>query len=330
MKIRVKVLAALAASVAMALTGCASSGGDTSPGATSGSEQKRVSLKIGVLPIFDSAAAQVALDEGFFDEEGLDVEVQIFNSSSEITPALISGDVKFGLTSLVSDFNALAQNVPLVSVAPGVYSGIGKDDVTALMVNEDSAIKSIDDIPGKTLSIIAFKSQADMVTRAMLDKAGIDLNSVKFVEIRFPDLAAGLDANRVDAVTAYEPWQTALLQAGKRTIGQPFTDVFGKVTLTQEWVSTNQYASQSPDTIERFQRAIGKANALLEKDPEAARKAANKLIPTLDPALAAKLILPLWKEEGDRDSYDRVVDVMSKYVGYSFKPDLDKYLRLQK
>jgi NitT/TauT family transport system substrate-binding protein len=323
---RIKKLAiTVVALTALALTGCAA-GGDAP--ATSDEPVETVSLKIGVLPIFDSAAAQVALDSGYFEEEGLDIEIQVFASSSEITPALINGDVKFGLTSLVSNFNGLSQNVPIVSVAPGVYSGVDEDDVTAFIVDADSPIESLDDIEGATVSIIAFKSQADMVTRAMLDKAGVDLSAVNFVEIKFPDLQAGLDADRVDAVTAYEPWQTVLVSAGKKVIAHPFTEVFGEETLTQEWVTTDQYASASPDVVERFQRAIAKANQALADDPDLAREAAATLIPTLDPAVAADLILPIWRAESDRASYDRVLDVMTEYVDYSFEPDFDNYLRL--
>lgn len=314
---------------ALAISGCAPAGG-TDPGANSdgGSTEEVIELKVGLLPIIHVAAFEIAQQQGFFEEEGLKVESQMFNAGAAGVAALMSGDIQIAWSAVTSDLNALSQGVPILAVAPGAYAGVGDQDSGALVVRGDSDIKTIADLEGKTVSIVAQQSLAHLETLAALDKNGVDLKSVNYVEIAFPDIGGAIASGRIDSGSTVEPFRSILLEQGMRKIGAPATEAYPEATQTTEWVTSAQYAAKSPEGVERFQRAMAKANEYATANPDDARAAIKVLIPTINDETLGKMILPQWKAEIGRDSYDRLMEMLKKYGGYTYEANLDEYLRL--
>ena len=90
-------LAALIAAGALVLTACTSgspSGDPTEPAADpgTGSETEELTaITVGLLSIAPAAAVQYGIDEGIFEENGLDVEVQIAQGGAAMLPAVSTG-----------------------------------------------------------------------------------------------------------------------------------------------------------------------------------------------------------------------------------------------
>jgi hypothetical protein len=94
------------------------------------------------------------------------------------------------------------------------------------MVTEDSPIRGYAGLAGKTIAVNALENVADVTLKAALDEHGVDHTQVKYLEVRFADMLAALDAGRVDAAFLAPPFETiARRSGGFRSIGFPFVDV---------------------------------------------------------------------------------------------------------
>lgn len=287
-------------------------------------------ITVGTITAIDVAAFQVAQDEGYFEDEGLQVTGQPFATGAAATAAVLSGDVQVGWGAVNSSLAGLSQGVPIVALAPGSYSNVDENDSGGIVVAGDSDIRSIEDLAGKTVAIIAQKSLADLQARAALADSGVDLSTVDFVEIGFADIGPAIAAGRIDAGLTQEPFVTILESQGYRVVGRPVSILFDEATQMTEWITSERYAEEEPCVVERYQRAIGAANKYTAEHPDAAREAIRTLIPAVPAPIVDQLTLPTWRADSDRGSYEAVLELMREHGGYDFEPDLDEYLRLTK
>ena len=86
-----------------------------SPFAASAQEK----IKLGLLPFSESLAAVIADKQGFFKDEGLEVEITKFDSGAIAVPVLQSGRLDIVLSNTVSTFQAIEQGLDAVVLAPG-------------------------------------------------------------------------------------------------------------------------------------------------------------------------------------------------------------------
>ena len=76
-------------------------------------------MRLGLLPFSESLAAVIADKQGFFKEEGLEVEITKFDSGAVAVPVLQSGRMDIVLSSTVSTFQAIEQGLDAIVLAPG-------------------------------------------------------------------------------------------------------------------------------------------------------------------------------------------------------------------
>lgn len=205
------VLAALAAGLA---AGCGSGG--TSAGKTDA--EGVTTVKVGLIPITDVAPLYLGIQKGFFATRKLKVEPQLAAGGAAIVPAVVSGGNQFGFSNNVSLIVAKSKGVPLQAITPGVGIAPGNNEACQVVVPKKSPIRSIKDLPGKSLAVNTLNNIGDVTIRAALDKGGVDSGSVKFTEIGFPDMVTAVEAGRVDAAWECEPFVTSLQKRGARSI----------------------------------------------------------------------------------------------------------------
>ena len=133
----------------------------------------------------------------------------------------------------------------------------------------------------------------------------MDVSKVEFVEIPFPDVPAALEAKRVDAAFAVEPFVGASMAAGATKLAEPFEELAPDLTIA-EYFTTEQYAKENPDVVERFTRAMNKSLDFAQQNPDEVRRIITTYTKTPAEA-AAKMALPTWGAEvnGRRDEHAR-------------------------
>jgi NitT/TauT family transport system substrate-binding protein len=269
-----------------------------------------------MLPVGDVAQLQVAIDRGFFRAEGLSVKTQVLQGGAEAVPKLRSKNLDISFGAWVPFFMAQASGaITLHAVAPAFDSAPGTHVV---LVPKDSPIRSARDLAGKKIGINVKHNLGSLLMQATLQPQGVRLDdNANFVAMPFPNMQAALQSRSVDAVQAVEPFNTQIQKAiGARQVVELSAGPTANFPIAG-YVSTEDFAKDNPKTLAAFQRAIGKAQALLTDKAVLA-----KTIPEytkIPPAAAATLHYGTYPTTLDPAALKRVSDLMVKY-GYIKSP----------
>jgi NitT/TauT family transport system substrate-binding protein len=310
------------------LGGAVACGGDSegdSGGAGSGQAGTPDKVNVGVIPILDVAPIYLGKEKGFFTDRNIDLTLTAAQGGAAIVPAVLSGEFQFGFSNMVSLLLAQAQNVPVKVVANGVAStGVDGKDFCGIVVQDDSPIKTAADLAGKSVAINTLKNIAETSTRASIRKAGGDPTAVKLVEIGFPDMPAALSAGRVDAIFAVEPTLSTALSQGGRMIASSYVDTAPNLTVAAYFTAQKTLA-ENPDLVRRFTEAMAESLSYADAHPDEARAiiASYTKIP---PEVIAKLTLPKWPPEVNRQSVQTLADLAVGDGLLTKTPDLNALL----
>lgn len=196
---------------------------------------------------FQFAGFYAAIEQGFFREAGLDVELIAGGPQIDPTTVVVSESAEFGVgnSSLLIDFNA---GRPVVAVA-----AILQHSPFLILARLDPNIRSVRDLEGKTLMGEAHS----MELLAYLKTAGLDLNRVQLLEHsgNVSSLNAS-GADRVDAMTAYmstEPFEAARLNIPYQIFNPRDLNInfYGDTLFT-----SRQFAQTQPKTVSAMRDAL--------------------------------------------------------------------------
>jgi NitT/TauT family transport system substrate-binding protein len=306
----------LAALCAAALAGC---GDDDSPDAATG---RATTVKVGVVPIVDVAPLFLGVEQGFFRDEDLTIQTQFAEGGAAIVPAVMSGDLQIGFSNTTSLVIARSKGLPMRIIANGAAAGTNADDAPdAVMVRGDSKIRGAGDLEGRTVAVNTLNNVATLTLNSALERAGADYRKVKVTEVPFPDMAAAIEAGRVDAAMVQEPFVTALKAAGGRVLFNPMEETERNYTFAT-YFANERFIEEQPDVLERFVRALGRSLDYAQQHPDEARRAV--LGYTKTPADAAKaMTLARWERELDTSSIELTARLAERYGYVERAPAID-------
>lgn len=122
---------------------------------------------------FANADVAVAQEKGFFKEEGVNVEVQNFGSGLKVVQGVVAGGLDVGGSSIEPVLNAGARGQGISII--GAYT----DRLTVAMVTPDSITEPAQ-LKGKTLGIQDVGAFREIMTRTVLEKAGLTPQDVQY------------------------------------------------------------------------------------------------------------------------------------------------------
>ncbi|GAA4153316.1 ABC transporter substrate-binding protein [Actinomadura keratinilytica] len=316
----IRVRAALAAAAVLLLSSCG--GGSPSDDAASGGLAE---VKVSVIPIVDVAPVYVGIEQGFFKEQNLKLEVVTAQGGAAIVPAVVAGQVDIGFSNFVSLLVAKSKGLPLKVVSSGVGStGVTGKDFGGIVVKADSPIKSAKDLAGKKVAVNTLNNINDTTVRASVRKAGGDPTGVKFTELAFPDMGAALDKGNVDAVQVVEPFLSTALKSGGRLVASNYVDTADKLPIAGYFTSEKTAATRS-DVVKRFTAALQKSLRYSAAHPEAVRTT----LPTytkIDNSVLQQLTLPDYPAQVNRDGLQSLADLAARDGLLAKAPDVSALL----
>jgi NitT/TauT family transport system substrate-binding protein len=220
--------------------------------------QEKKTLKVSIIPIQDVAPLFAAIKEGYFRQQGLEVDTAPTAGGAVGIPGLLAGAYDIVFTNVVSTVQAKAQGLPIRIVAPASAVGDGSqgDGGAGIVVRKGEGIKSGADLVGKSLGVNTQKNIIWLYARAWVQKTGGDPNKVTYREIPFPQMLDALRGKRVDAVFAVDPFVTiAKGDATLEFIGSPYISVQPNLDVAQ-YVASDEFIAKHPETLKRFNAAL--------------------------------------------------------------------------
>jgi NitT/TauT family transport system substrate-binding protein len=280
-------------------------------------------IKLGLLPFSESLAAVIADKQGFFKEEGLEIESSKFDSAAIAVPVLQSGRLDIVLSSTVSTFQAIEQGLDAIVLAPGAIVRTSPPDTTTAVIVKKGSITSLKELEGKRVAVNVINSTAWLHAVALLDKHGVDRTKVRFTEVPFPQMNDPLLNGQIDAVVQVEPFRSALMATGNAEIvGWPYVETAPNTDITQ-YIALTSWVDKNRATAAKFVRAVTKG-AQFAASNEAATRDINLQFTNLNPALKDKVLLPRLGTAINLKEMNHTMAMMQKYGLLKTPVDLSK------
>lgn len=223
-------------------------------------------LSIGVLPAADAAVLYVAAEEGCFQDEGFEIELIPFKSALEVGAAMRAGRLDGHFGDLM---NVLAQNetgAPQKVVLTTTHTSPAQRAFgLAVSPQKSAAIRALSDLHGTT-SAMSAATIIDYLLDRMKETEGLPEDALEDQEIRqIPIRLQMLLSGKTDTAMLPEPLLTAVEQAGGSVIwdDRKLDEALAVVALSD--------TIADPAVVAAFRKAVAKAAAIIETDPESAR-----------------------------------------------------------
>lgn len=269
-----------------------------------------------------SAFVQFGIDKGFFREQGLKVKVSPGDGGAANVPKLVSGQVQFAGSNVVSVLLANAKGLPLKMVASGT-SGTDnrKHGYQSVMAARDSDVSSLSDLRGKTVAINTLDNIDEVLFKAALDRNGVDPTEVKLVETPFPQMPVSLQGGDIDAARIIEPFATQAANSGAQFLPGGTAGAVKPGLQIGSYVTTRRYLERNPDTVRAFVAGVKATARAIDAKPQEFR---DFLIEYADtpPELANQIVLPQWNGDIDKESLELLASLMAKYGISESKPNV--------
>jgi NitT/TauT family transport system substrate-binding protein len=185
----------------------------SSCGGGSAANAGTISVTVGALPVVDDVSAYIAADEGIFQRDGLNVTIKQVLQSTLAIPEMQKGTIDIiGGGNYVSFIKASASdpaNPPYRIISEAATCASGSFDVLAL---PSAGIQTPADLQHKTIAVNLTNNIQTLMIDSVLKSDDVNPATVRFVVIPFPKMVAALEAHKVDAMSAVEPFITTAEQ----------------------------------------------------------------------------------------------------------------------
>ncbi|WP_398480195.1 ABC transporter substrate-binding protein [Tardiphaga sp.] len=180
--------------------------------------QTMKTVKVGTTNLSSDIGLFLAEKRGYFKDEGLKVELIPFDAGAKMVAPLGAGDLDAGAGAASAGlYNAVNRGLKLKMVADK-GTNIAGYSYKALMVRKDlidsGAFKSLADLKGKKVAIIANGAADESVINQALKKAGLKDDDIEKVFLPFPQHLTAFANKAIDASISAEPGITAMVRNG--------------------------------------------------------------------------------------------------------------------
>lgn len=220
---------------------------------------QKVKLAQNASPI--SGVTMVAKDQGFFEDQGLDVEILGFTSGRAALESVMGGGADFATTAEAPTTAAAMAEQPIAFLARTQYS-----DLKTLTAAE-AGISTLEDLAGKRIGYTS-GTGGEVYTMKLLEKAGLTPEDVQLVNLRPQDMLSAMASNSIDAFNTWEPH----VANAKRTMGDGVVqlDTAGIYAETFNIVVMQDYLSENEEMVTSFMKALIDAEAWIKANREEA------------------------------------------------------------
>lgn len=270
-------------------------------------------VKIGYLPLTANLHLYIALKEGFFTKEGIEVEAIKFQNPNVALNALLAGKID---GSSVFGYGLI---LPPYSKNPGQFKSFlsleeNESNYNArVLVLKDSPIQTIADLAGKRIGTY---TGLPMLINAKLLMNTLGLGEkVSYVQVR-PTLQNDAFVTRqFDALFSIEPYPTIALSRGiaRVLIDNPRVKYIANPYPAAAAVFSTKFLKESPELAQKVLRAYEAAIDIIRNDESKARSYLPDFTP-ISPEIADTTLLYHWRKvnEVEKEPIQKVADIFHR------------------
>jgi NitT/TauT family transport system substrate-binding protein len=187
-----------------------------------------------------------ALEEGYYEEAGLDVTIAEGNGSVNTSQLVAGGDAGIAFSDPLPTMGLIAQGAP-ITVAATVFQS-SPNGITTLT---DNGITEVGDLVGKTVAVPTGLMQEQMWP-LLLERNDIDPSSVETIKVAATGMIAQLLQGQVDAILgSADNYSIQVAQQGAEPYDIAFADS-GLATIAHSIIVNTDWAAENADIVTKF------------------------------------------------------------------------------
>ena len=289
-----------------------SSPSEPAPAEPSAPTYEPATVRVAYMPNLGSAGSLfVGIDQGYFEELGLTVEVYEFQGGPAEIAAMASGDI---------DISQIGHGAHALCIE-GQAAIFQMDHTTSLsdvvVGNKSHGINTAADLKGKTVAVQAGTS-SEIILQQALAKAGLTVDDIKTVEMTVDGMTTAMITGQVDAAAAWSPNTITLQDA----LGDNYVNLGGNADFLDSaifpssYITTTKYAQENKDILVRFAQALNKAHDYRLANQEYMAKLLSKELDAPEDTMIRALGEADWetitKDCGNMDAIKTVYETQQK------------------
>lgn len=267
------------------------------PNPASGAELQNVKVVLDWSPNTNHTGLYVAKDQGYFAEEGLNVDI-VLPGSGGAEAMVASGEVPFGVSVQENVTQSRIQGVPLVSIA-----AIIQHNTSGFAAPVAKNIKSPKDFEGKAYGGWGSPVE-EAVIKSIMDLQGADVSKVKFLNIGDADYFTAVKRD-IDFAWIFYAWTGIEAELRGEPLDMLYVKDFSEQLdyYTPVLVTNEKTIKDDPELVKAFMRAVSKGYNYAMDHPDEAAQILLKAVPELDKDLVVasqKWLSPKYKDDAPR------------------------------
>lgn len=202
------------------------------------------------------APMYVAIEKGYFEDYGIDINLILTSGADKVTAALLSGDADIGFCG--SEATIYVYNGGEKDYLK-TFSQLTQKDGTFIVSREKIDNFTLNDLRGKSIIGGRAAGMPEMTLEYALKQNGIDpRNDVSIdTSVAFPAMSGAFISGQGDFVTLFEPTATMVERQGYGYVVASVGKLGGTVPYTS-YSARSSYLNKHPSTIKNFDKAIQK------------------------------------------------------------------------
>lgn len=231
---------------------------------------EKVSVRLNWLNQAQFAGLDVALDKGFYRDEGLDVTIKEYADGVDNNQEVVSGKSTFAISTPLEVFASRDAGNKVKAVA-----AIYQTSPWAVLASAESGIKEPADFKGRTLGNVSNNFTAKVGYQALLAYAGLKADQATIKTVDF-DTVKDITEKTSDTVDLYRTQDTYLFEQAKVPYSLILPEQYGFAIYGDVLVASDDAVAKNPDQTARFVRASLKGWEYALAHPEEAIASVKK------------------------------------------------------
>lgn len=287
------------------------------PGSDVANEQQglqEVTMVLDWTPNTNHTGLYVAQEKGYFEEQGLDVEI-ILPGEAGANQLVASNQAEFGIGAQESLTEARVQGIPIVSIAALI-----QHNTSGFASPKDKGIESPSDYEGKTYGGWGAPVEK-AVLGSIMEQDDADVGKVDIVNIGNSDFFTAVERD-IDFAWIYYGWTGIEAELrGDELNMQYLTDYSDKLDYYTPILMTNEnMIAEDPETVRAFTKAVSQGYEFAIDEPEQAADILIESLPDLDPELvnaSQKWLSPKYQDDAAQFG-EQQEQVWADYAAWMF------------
>ena len=219
---------------------------------------EKMTFAAGYIPNIQFAPFYIAMEKGFYREEGIDLEID-YTMGPDILKLVALGKIHVGSSDPDAFLNAVEHRLPLVHVATLYQS------YPITLISKEK-IEGPENLRGKRIGISGTYGSSYLGFKALLGQLGLELKDIDLRAIGYTQVAT-LKTGRVDAVIGYTNHEPVLLQHSGMKVHTL------NLNRQSQWpgvglMTGRDFAKEKPDLLQGFLRATFRGVDYVLQQPE--------------------------------------------------------------